>query len=108
MPRMESFKTPCGEKLYYPEIIGYYTRKGSPCIFHTLALKSRKAYLVMTKRKGVEVIASGILKEMVLLYEDFDLTEHSVSDPNGVFVFKQANSDEEMCKQIEFVIQNKS
>jgi hypothetical protein len=105
---MESFKTPCGEKLNYPEIIGYYTRKGNPCIFHTQAPKSRKSYIVMPKRKGVEVVAIGTVKEMVLIYEELDLTEHKVSDPNGIFFFKQAESDEEMSEQIKLVLQNKS
>ncbi|MGC6588064.1 hypothetical protein ACPV3A_24340 [Paenibacillus sp. Dod16] len=104
MALMTSFKLPCGSKNFYPEVIDYLTRKGSYVIFQTLSDKTNTAYLISPRKKGCEVVAKGVILDIVGLYGELDLIEEEVSDSNGVFFYKVANNQEEYEKSISNLV----
>jgi len=101
MSLLSSFKLPCGTKNNYPEKLDFLTRKGKVVIFHSPSSKVKKAYIVSPKHKGVEFIVEGPPLDIANLYESINLDEHEISDNNGVFTYKMAESREEFDKAIE-------
>ncbi|MFC5450116.1 hypothetical protein [Paenibacillus aestuarii] len=94
MSLISTFKMPCGTKKNYPEKLDYLTRSGKFVLFQSFSPKSKLAYIVSPKKKGVDFVVEGPPQDIANVYMSLQLEEHEIRDDHGLFRYKQADTKE--------------
>lgn len=89
--------TPFGGHFNYPAALAQdAVQRQKYSVFHTTCSATGTACLVITQPDRIRVRLGGDVLKIATIYEEIPWKEHTISDNNGVFHYKQAPSLNEL------------